>query len=135
MQTCCDEELLRWSGQGLDLQVWLVKLQGTLLAGGARPAAHLNLRRSTFSLCNGGLGSRLAGYRRVFRKLFFARSWSGPSWLAMALAWLQILQPGSVISAALPFSETFLDRTPSPWNPNPLEPERAGAVESLGGEE
>lgn len=73
MQTCCDEELLRRWGRGLDLQVWLVKLQGTLLAGGARPAAHLNLRRSTFSLCNGRLGSRLAGYRCVFRKIFFCQ--------------------------------------------------------------
>lgn len=71
MQTCCDEELRpRW-GRGLGLQVWLVKSQGTLPpGGGARPAEHLNLHRSTFSLCNGGLASRLAGYHHVFCKLF-----------------------------------------------------------------
>lgn len=63
-----------------------MELQGALLAGGARSATHLNGLRKTFSLCNGELGSGLAGYRCVLRKLFFAKSWSGPSWFAVVLA-------------------------------------------------
>lgn len=54
---------------------------------------------------------------------------AGADLLGLLWRWpdLQIPQPGSVSSAALPFSETLLDQTPSP--------ERAGAFEALGGEE
>lgn len=94
----------------------------TLPAAGARPAMHLNLPRSNFSMQR-GLGSGPPGAAVSFAASFCQER----EWTFLALLWrwpdCEIPQPGSEISAALPFSRTLLASPPSPGVvPRSLEP-------------